>query len=56
MINNDSNQIYDKIISIEDKKDNNESVICYICKRKFPSLEKLIKHEQLSDLHKVNIK
>ena len=28
---------------------------CLLCKRKFPSKEMLIKHQQFSDLHKVSI-
>lgn len=28
---------------------------CLLCKRKFPSKEVLIKHQQFSDLHKVHV-
>ena len=27
---------------------------CLLCKRQFPSREVMLKHQQLSDLHKVN--
>ncbi|CEM19653.1 unnamed protein product [Vitrella brassicaformis CCMP3155] len=30
-------------------------VICYVCMRKFPSKDKLEKHEQFSELHKKNL-
>ena len=30
-----------------------EESVCFLCKRKFPSNEALLKHKQLSELHKV---
>lgn len=29
--------------------------ICYLCRRRFPGLEQLNKHERLSDLHRSNL-
>ncbi len=36
---------------IEEK---NEEFICHVCKRKFPTQEKLKMHEEMSALHKVS--
>lgn len=33
----------------------NDVFICYLCERKFPSLEKLKLHEMMSELHKKNL-
>ena len=31
-----------------------QQLVCLLCKRKFGSKEQLVKHQQLSDLHKVH--
>lgn len=39
----------------EDKLTDWKKMACLLCRRQFPSKEALIRHQQLSDLHKVLI-
>jgi len=44
-----------KLTRQEDKHTDWEKMACLLCQRQFPSKEKLIKHNQMSELHKQNL-
>lgn len=39
----------------EDKLTDWKKMACLLCRRQFPNKDALIRHQQLSDLHKVNL-
>ncbi|KAF4657212.1 hypothetical protein FOL47_008543 [Perkinsus chesapeaki] len=40
---------------IEAPADAPQRLICYLCRRRFTALDQLLKHEELSDLHRANL-
>jgi len=56
-LTNDNNEKEKEQNEKKDNINNNETkdIICEICRRKFPSLEKLALHEKMSELHKRNL-
>nr|XP_033809821.1 RNA-binding protein 10 isoform X2 [Geotrypetes seraphini] len=51
----DSEEEPEKVTSKEDLLTDWQKLACLLCRRQFPSKEALIRHQQLSDLHKQNL-
>ncbi|XP_030073675.1 RNA-binding protein 10 [Microcaecilia unicolor] len=51
----DSEEEPEKVSSKEEQLTDWQKLACLLCRRQFPSKEALIRHQQLSDLHKQNL-
>lgn len=56
--NGDSDQeecVSDRVADDEGKITDWKKMVCILCRRQFPTKEALVRHQQLSDLHKVRM-